>query len=115
MSIVKDSITLRKALHDRFKYLYPSNNKNGFKAESVIKDATERGFKITASSLSRYIGGDTKTSSLSETQVIWLCFRYGIPVQLAVGKPIIKDGKVVFEIPAFNETESLKLLKLVFG
>lgn len=115
MSIVKDSITLRNALSDRFKYLYPSNNKNGFKADAIIKDAMERGFKITASSLSRYVNGDVHKNSLSETQCLWLCFRYGIPIQLAVGKPVIKDGKIVFEIPKFNEEESIKLLKLVFG
>lgn len=115
MSIVKDSTRLRTALHDRFKYLYPSNHKNGFKAESVIKDAGERGFKITASSLSRYVNGDVNKNSLSENQIIWLAYRYGIPVQLAIGKPVVKDDKVLFEIGPFNETEALKILKLIFG
>lgn len=114
MSIVKDSTKLREALIARFVELYPSNAKHGFKAESVIKDAAERDFKITNSALSRYISTD-KTSSLSEVQLIWLSYRYGIPIKLNIGVPVIRDKKLEYEIPPFNENESLKQLKTIFG
>lgn len=114
MSIVKDSIVLKEAIHNRLKELYPSNAISGFKQSAVIKDAEERGFVISSSSLSRYIKGESQNSSLSESQILWLGIRYGIPIRLVVGNPLIIDGKIDYTIPPLNEVSALKLLKLIF-
>ena len=102
MSLVKDSVLVRNKLHDRLKELYPTNLGYGFKNAEVIKDATERSFKIAPEQLSRYFG-DKPKNGLSESQIIWLCIRYGITIKLQVDKP------------HFNELEALKKLKLIFG
>ena len=115
MSIVKDSKVLKEAIHNRLKELYPSNAPCGFKQSAVVKDAAERGFVISSSSLSRYIKGDSQNSSLSESQILWLSIRFGIPVRLVVGNPEIKDGMIDYSIPPLNEVNALKLLKLIFG
>lgn len=115
MGIIKDSKRLRDILHERLKQIYPSNRGHGFVNIAVVKDAEERGLKITPETLSRYISGKKEKSNLSEVQITWLCIRYGIPIQLAIGVPVIKDGKVVFEIPKYDESRSLELIKRVFG
>lgn len=114
MSIVKDSDRLKEELLKRLKELYPTNVGYGFKNSAVVKDASERGVKIEAGQLSRYFGKGKK-NVLSEEQLIWLSFRFGINIQLAIGVPAIKDGKVHFEVPAFNEAKSLQILKLIYG
>jgi hypothetical protein len=114
MSIVKDSVALRNVIHTRLKKLYPSNSKIGFKQADVIKDASERGFTISAPSMSKYFAGDVK-NGLSEAQILWLAIRYGIPIKLTIGNPYIgEDNTLKYEIPEFNEAEALKLLKLIF-
>jgi hypothetical protein len=115
MGIIKDSKRLRDILHERLKQIYPSNRGHGFVNIAVVKDAEERGLKITPETLSRYISGKKEKSNLSEVQITWLCFRYGIPIQLAIGKPIIENNKFVFVIPKYKESESLGLLREVFG
>lgn len=114
MSIVKDSDRLKEELLKRLKELYPTNVGYGFKNSAVVKDAQERGVKIEAGQLSRYFGKGKK-NILSEDQIIWLSFRYGINIQLAIGVPIVKDGKIVFEVPRFSEAKSLQILKLLYG
>lgn len=114
MSIVKDSDRLKEELLKRLKELYPTNVGYGFKNSAVVKDASERGIKIEAGQLSRYFGKGKK-NVLSEEQLIYLSFRYGINIQLAIGVPVIKDGKVYFEVPAFNEAKALQTLKLLYG
>lgn len=113
MSIVKDSITLREMLVMRFKEIYPSD-KYEFNQSQVIKDAEERGFKIASSALSRYLKGDKKNSSLSETQIVWLALRYGVPISLQVGLRVVEDNTVKFVLPRYNESEAIKKLKMVF-
>jgi len=115
MSIVKDSVKIKQALLKRLQEIYPSDKGQGYIGAKVIQDATERNFKITAGCLSRYFAGKTTKSILSEEQIIWLCIRYGIPVQLVVGRITNYDGKIGIEIPKYNESESLKLLKQIFN
>jgi hypothetical protein len=114
MSIVKDSERLKEELLKRLKELYPTNVGYGFKNSMVIKDAKERGVKIESGNLSRYFG-TSKKNGLSEEQLIWLAYRYGIMIQLSIGTPIIKDGKISFEVGKFNEAKSLQILKLLYG
>jgi hypothetical protein len=115
MSIVKDSSKIKQALLKRLQEVYPSDKGQGYVGAKVIQDASERNFKITAGCLSRYFAGKTNKSILSEEQIIWLCVRYGLPVQLIVGRVVINDNKIGIEIPRYNESESLKLLKQIFN
>lgn len=114
MSIVKESSRLREELHKRLKELYPSHKGLLFKNIDVVKDAAERGFKIDAGTLSRYISGNTKNSSLSEEQLIWLCIRYGITIRLVFGEPNITANGVELVIPPYNENKSLEKLRQIF-
>ncbi len=116
MSIVKDSAKIKETLLARLKEIYPSEKGQGYQGNKVILDASERGFKITAGCLSRYFAGKTDKSILSEEQVIFLCVRYGIPIQLVVGKIVSdKDGKISTVIPKYDELAALKMLKLIFN
>lgn len=119
MSLIKDSSVLKEALLKRLKELYPTNVGYGFRNNVVVKDANERDFKIAAEQLSRYFSDKTTKNSLSEAQIQWLCVRYGIPVFLTVGVPVVmeKDSKLVIEnvIPKFNEGNSLERLKKVYN
>ena len=101
MSIVKNSSKLRKELHGRLKEIYPSDKGFRFKNSEVVRDAEERGFKITPEVLSRYISG--KGNGLSEAQIIWLSIRYSINISL------------VIESTKYDELKALKNLKLIFG
>ncbi|MFY8248207.1 MAG: hypothetical protein ACOVJ5_00720 [Gloeomargaritales cyanobacterium] len=115
MSIVKDSSKIKQALLKRLQEVYPSDKGQGYIGAKVIQDASERNFKITAGCLSRYFANKTNKSILSEEQIIWLCVRYGLPIQLIVGKIVIDNNKIGIEIPRYNESESLKLLKQIFN
>lgn len=114
MSIVKDSDRLKEELLKRLRELYPTNVGYGFKNSAVVKDASERGVKIEAGQLSRYFGKGKK-NVLSEEQLLWLSYRYGIFIQLSIGTPTIRDNKIYFEVEKFNEAKSLQILKLIYG
>lgn len=95
---------LKAHILNRLKELYPSNVGFGFKNSSVIKDAQERGFKIDAGQISRYFNDKPdQQNKLSENQVLWIAIRYGIDIKLSVSSN------------KFNEADSLKKLKLIFG
>lgn len=115
MSIIKDSPKLKEELLKRLKELYPSNIGFGFKNNLIIKDAKERGIKIAAEQLSRYFSDKPQKNTLSEEQIIWLSFRYGITIQLAIGVPVVKDNGVVFEVPKFDEAKALHILNILYG
>jgi hypothetical protein len=115
MSIIKDSTRLKEELLKRLRELYPSHIGHLFKSSLVIKDAQERGFKLTAERMSRYFSDKPSKNTLSDEQIIYLCIRYGIPVQLAIGIPVVdEEGKVEFVVPPFQEARSLQMLKEVF-
>lgn len=115
MSIVKDSVKIKQALLKRLCEIYPSEKGQGYVGSKVIQDAKERNFTITAGCLSRYFASKTTKSILSEEQIIWLCVRYGLPVQLIVGKVVVNEGKIGIEVPKYNESNSLKMLKQIFN
>ena len=114
MSVIKDSIFLKEELLKRLKELYPSNVGFGFGNSLVVKDALERGVKIAPEQLSRYFGKGQK-NTLSEQQIVWLSIRYGIPVSLTIGIPVITDGVVSYAVPRFNEALSLQILNSLYG
>lgn len=115
MSVIKDNKEIKEALLNRLKHLYPSNIGFGFKNSMVVKDAQERGVKIAAESISRYFSPKQQKNTLSEEQLIWLCFRYGITIRVNVGEPVVRDGKLYFEVPRFDEAKALHNLKLIYG
>jgi len=107
-SIIKDSIRIRTLLKERFKSL-------NILAKDVIKDAEEKGMVFTGASLSKYMNHGNIHSSLSEENIIWLCFRYGIPVNLFIGKPVLEDKKLTFVLPDYDEKECLNNLTKYFN
>lgn len=115
MSIIKDSTKIKEVLLARLKEIYPSDKGQGYQGSKVIQDASERGFKITAGCLSRYFAGKTDKSILSEEQVAWLCYRYGITIQIVVGKIVVDaEGKISTVIPPYNELAALRMLNQVY-
>ena len=106
-SIVKDSERIRKLLKERF-------DDQRLRAKDIVVDANEKGLNINESSLSRYLNHGNTRSSISEEAIIWLCFRYGIQITLLIGKPVLKEKRLVLELPRYNEEECLTKLKQVF-
>jgi hypothetical protein len=112
MSIIKESTRLKEELLKRLIELYPKGKR--FNNAEVIKDAEERSFKLASGAMSRYFSDKPQKNTLSDEQILWLALRYGIPVQLAIGVPVVNGDKVDFIAPRFDELKSLKMLKQVF-
>lgn len=93
MNVIKDSTALHKALLARWTEL-------ALKNADIIKDADERGMKFSKANLSNY---RNKQDGLSELQLVWLSFRYDIPVKLVIGKQTIVGDVIRNVIPAYNE------------
>ena len=107
-SIIKDSARIRTLLKERFTELKLT-------AKHLVVDATERGMVFTNASLSKYLKHGNVASSLSEENIIWLCIRYGIPINLYVGKAVMKNKGVQFIVPPYNEHECLNNLQKLFN
>ena len=94
-------------------FIFDRLQKLDMKPAALIKDAEERGMKITASSFSKYKKG--VKNGLTEEQLLFICARLYIPITISVGKPLLKkDGKLVWNIPPYDHTEMLKLLTKMF-
>ena len=106
-SIIKDSVRIRKLLKERFVELELS-------AKGVIEDAKEKSMVFTSASLSKYLKHGNIPCSLSEENIIWLCFRWGIPINLYIGKAVLQDSKLRFVVPEYNEENCLLNLKKLF-
>lgn len=115
MSVIKEDKTIKEALLKRLKELYPSNIGFGFKNSMVVKDASERGVKLSAEQISRYFSPKQQKNTLSEEQIIWLCFRYGITIRVTVGEPVVREGRLFYEVPRFDEAKALQTLKQLYG
>ena len=97
---------LRKELLKRWKDL-------GLKPADIIRDARERGVKLYASQMSRYMKGEKGCPC--EQDLLWLAWRWGVRVQMVVGRAVVKEGKITFEVPPYNEEECLASIKKLFG
>lgn len=93
----------------------------GIRPTDIINDAFDRGVKIAPDRLSRYKNQskDKKTGKgypgLTEEVILWLCFRWGLPVQLKMGKPIVEEnGQIKYKIMPYDEAVAVKMLNLVF-
>jgi len=104
MDLIKESKGIHKCLLKRWEELELKNSQ-------IIKDAEERGMILTKSNMSNYRGSDpSKIHGLTQAQVLWLCFRYGINILITIGQPIVKDGEIVYEISKYNELDCIKNL-----
>jgi len=112
MNLTKNT-QIKAALQKRWKELDIK------KMSIVITDAKERApeMKITSDKLSKWMSDykhNGKAVRLTESQVMWLCVRWCIPVSLTIGNPTLSEGKLKYVIPKYNELEALKMLKIVF-
>jgi len=91
----------------------------------IIHDATERGVLITPARISKYknaikrdeegniISTDFK-GSLTVLQLVWVCTRWGITININLGTLTMKNGKPVFIIEPYDELAAIKKLHKVF-
>jgi len=107
-SIIKDSTKIRKCLKDRFVELKLT-------AKQVVDDAKDKDMVFTNASLSKYMKHGNVNSALSEENIIWLCVRYGIPINVLIGKPVVSGKKIEFIVPSYNEQECINNLKRIFN
>lgn len=95
--IVKDSKQIRALLEERFAELELSGR-------DIVADAHKHNYlALRTEPLSRYRKRGNTTSTLSQQDIIWLCFRYGIEINLSASK-----------YQKYNEKECLKKLKKEF-
>ncbi len=107
-SVIKSNEKLRKAIIDRIESL-------GLNQRDVMRDAAEKGYKLPIDMLNRYLTkGDTR-GTLREEQIVWLATRYGVYLQLKIGKPVITPpNKLSYEVGEYNEEEALRILNQLF-
>jgi len=79
----------------------------------LIRDAEERGCKISASCWTKY--KKNKSGQITDDVLFWICVRIGINVVLRFGEPVISGNKITWVIPKYDEIEALKRLKLIYG
>ena len=107
-SIIKDSARIRKLIQERFHSLDLSSTQ-------VVDDAAERGMAFTKASLSKYLNHGNIASTLSEENIILICTRWGITINLYIGNAVMEKDKIKFVLPKYNEEECLNNLKKVFN
>jgi len=83
------------------------------KTSDIIRDANERNRKLHAAQMSRYLKG--VKGGPCEEDLLWLAWRWGVRVQMVLGKAVIRNNKIVYEIAPYNEAECLQSLKKIFG
>jgi len=105
--IVKDSTKLRDALKARWKEV-------GLTQAAISEDATTRGqIGITRQAINRYLKSPYAKGALNQQQIVWLSWRWYIPVTLKIGIP---SSDVNYEVPSeYDEDKAFKLLKRALG
>lgn len=106
--IVKSSTAIRAVLKKRFEQLGLSNVQVAIEAERFGQT------NVKSETLSRYFKNNA-TNSLTQESIIYLAYRYGIPVSLTIGNPIIEKGKIAHELPEYDEHQCIKNLKEILG
>lgn len=97
---------LREKINERIKEVFG-------KQSALIKDAEERGMILSKSRLSKYLTG--QSGGIVEDQILWVATRLGIFVNIGFGEPVLKEGKLKYEISKYNEAECLRRLKKIFS
>lgn len=105
--IVKDSTKLRDALKSRWKEI-------GWTQAAISVDAIEHGQEgVTRQAINKYLRDPYAKGALNQQQIVWLAWRWYIPVTLGVGIP---NGTVSYTIPeVYDEDKALRLLKKALG
>lgn len=105
--IVKDSSKLRDALKARWKEV-------GLTQAAISEDATDKGqVGITRQAINRYLKNPYAKGALNQQQIVWLSWRWYIPVTLKIGIP---QGDVSYDVPeVYDEDKAFKLLKKALG
>lgn len=94
-SIVKDSSKIRELLKVRM-------NNLDLTYSAVCIDAQEKGQYITPDKLSKYFNQDDR-GGLTEENIVFLCFRYGILISLNVTR-----------MEPFNEQKCIEITQKLF-
>lgn len=84
-----------------------------WKASDLLKDAYERGREISKERYSKWKG--KKPGGLNDNDLIWIMERLGIQYNVNFGKPVIRAGKLVYDIGKYDELQALKRVNLLFG
>lgn len=116
MNLAHDN-ELREMLIKRMGEIFDSPNrtanlKYSGKQGALIKDAASRGIVISNSRLSKYLKG--AKGGITEEQILWIATRLGIFINVGYGKPVLKDGRLSYEVGAYNESECLLRLSRIF-
>jgi hypothetical protein len=75
--ILKESVLIRELLTKRWKSV-------GIEHQEVVSDARKNGIFITEANLSRYLRSGNIRSTLTTDQIMWLCDKWGIILELKV-------------------------------
>jgi hypothetical protein len=102
--IVKDSSKLKEALVKRWEEL-------NVKHTDVERDAKSRGQNITANAISKYLSDAYQKGALNQFHILFLAFRWDIPVLLTVGYPSVP---FTGEVLPYDEQRALKMLYKYF-
>lgn len=105
--IVKQSSLIKKVLKQRIDEL-------GLTYAQIIMESERFGIDtIKPENLSRYFKGGK--GGLTQENIVYLSYRYGIDIQLIVGNPVaLKDGKIQCSIPKYNEKDCIAKVKSIF-
>ncbi len=79
VDIVKQSEALRRHLRDRLEELKVTY-------QNIIDESKKYKMSITKSNLSIYFNRSENKGILTQRQIIWMCFRYGITIFLTIEK-----------------------------
>jgi hypothetical protein len=104
-TLLKDSTKLRDALKSRWKELKLTQT-------AIQDDAKKHGQNITREAVNKYLKNPYSKGALNEHQLIWLAWRWYIPVTLNIGIPNNTNFK--YEIPKYDEKKAIKLLEKIF-
>lgn len=108
-SIIKDSSNIRAVLKKRLAELGLSNVQVAIEAERFGQK------NVNSETLSRYFKGNS-LNSLTEESIVYLVYRYGIPIKLVIGHPVkVENGEVKCTLPKYDENQCIKNLREICG
>jgi len=97
IDIILSSDVIKKSLLKRFKELSLSHT-------DVVRDAREKGLRLTDSHLSVYFNNSPPVLGYpTQKHILWLCLRYDISIGLKIASP-----------KGFNEEKAIENLKRYF-
>jgi len=106
IDIVKSSIIIKKALQKRFEELNLSYN-------MIVKESNKYDIKLTKHKLSVYFNHTSIQSGYpSQGQIIWLCFRYGIDLNLIIKPSPYDETEALNKVNLYYESKNGTNLKL---